>query len=276
MSGEGIVVKWLIHLMYLPRLMPKVKIITGLYRLRNICFLGLLTIPFIGFGQSPERNISFSLGYKHYLINDEIGSNLNYSGSTVPFLIDYRAKKRGTNIWRLRYDQSSLGNNFNESSTLTGYNGALEYHHLRSIEDWTPFGTDIEIGPSLKGLGFVREYQIGRLDNTTGEVATSLGFSLSARKALNDRHSISTFVNVSMISLLLSSEHNGYGVIKVYPLGKQIDYNFQLQYSRSINERVRFQALYLFRYFDLNRWNDVTFGSHTIALGLNFKLDRDE
>ncbi|MGI9545307.1 MAG: hypothetical protein ACR2MX_18735 [Cyclobacteriaceae bacterium] len=226
------------------------------------------------FGQEAEafpktRTIGLQLGAQSFLLNDEIGSNLNYSGSAFAAALTYQAsenKKR--QAISLRYASPTITNDFN-SSQIEGLLVMVDYSFQKKVTHFSSIQSDLYLGPYVRFQGFDRTFNFDRNTGSkdTGEVFGSVGLSTSLAKNFGAKNRFDASVGIPVLSYIFSREFTGSFTNEFLWVNRLVDYRFQLDYQRKLQGNWSFQAGYGFNYYHADRTNDVNYGSHLFLVG---------
>ncbi|MEO1055103.1 MAG: hypothetical protein AAFX87_30995 [Bacteroidota bacterium] len=213
-------------------------------------------------------------GWRHYLLNDEIGSNLNYAGSSAPIFLAYsKSKKARLREWQLIYDAPTLSNTFNESF-LDGAFVLIQYGQLFKTSWLSKKNLSVQLGGNLKSVLFVRNFNVVRsgFDNTTGESASSLNLHGRLIKSFNAKHTFVYDLQIALVGYVYGTQFNGSGTGDLLTLDTLTDISNSLSYQIRLGDVVDFLVQYNFRYYQHQRVNTVEYGTQEILAGLKFKF----
>ena len=218
-----------------------------------------------------EKTIGLRLGWQKFLLNDEIGSNLNYSGGAFTAALSYQAvdnKKKKQTI-NLQYASPKMTNDFNDSQ-LDGLFVMVDYSYQKNVTHFSAIQSELYLGPYIRFQGFDRTFTFDRNSGLkdTGEVFGSIGLGAALCRSFGTKDHLEATASIPILSYIFSREFTGSFTNEFLWVNRLVDYHFLLDYQRRLEGKWSFRANYGFKYYLADRTNDVKYGSHLFLVGL--------
>lgn len=221
-----------------------------------------------------EKVVGVRVGFQHFLLNDEIGSNLNYSGTGFSFQGGFDIRNSGSiHSMLLAYSSPQLHNDFNES-VIDGRLGVLDYSYSRQVNRKAVTSSRLYFGPYLRLKVFQRPGVVANVNTQTGDYFASVGVRGFLLTQLGSVRRLTIAAGSSLVSYLVNREYVGSFTNDILYAHKLIDYEFELSYIRQLNRSVCVRYSYAFNFYYVDRSNDVKYGSHMALIGLQFNLGK--
>ena len=246
--------------------------------LRKLILSSVLTLIAIGVHAQDSKLISIEgffeaqLGFKRSRLYDEVGSNLQYSGFSIPVgLAYYTMNDRYLLNIAGSYYGSKLTNGVNDSS-IEGLGGDAEVHYAKSIS--TFLESTLFVGGQLHfQKNFRKQNNFFFEASSTTEWYTAFGPSIAIARNTGDNQALLVRLYTSVISYLedldsRSSPGNGF----LAP-NKLNDYRFHVKYIFKSNRDMYVNLNYNFDYYRVDRnLFDVRQSGHSFSLGFLVNL----
>lgn len=232
----------------------------------------LLLQGYYAFAQTdhdPEKSIGIGLGLQTFLVNDEIGSNLNYSGGALSAHAFFtKLKEQTASSIHLYFSSPDLSNNFNNNG-LAGIFGSLDYRLGFRVPS-----TPVYLGPYAKIGGYTRtfQYRSNGLEIDSGDAFASLGLSALWVHSFPKEHRIQVSGSIPLLSFVVNREFAGSTTEELISLRRFWDYHFRIQYDTPSKGPVQLFVAYTFWFFSLDRVTRVKYGSNFFELGLQINF----
>ncbi|MEM9674721.1 MAG: hypothetical protein ACFB15_04500 [Cyclobacteriaceae bacterium] len=221
-----------------------------------------------------EKFIGIGVGIQRMSVNDEIGSNLTYTGAAATWLLSYATvDTTRLHTLNLRYARTSFTNDLSEGRA-DGTQLSLRYQYQPKLLRFNRLDANLYLGPYLSFNAFPRSFLYSPYSVTTdtGDFFGSVGLSGTLIKPISVRTFVQASMSVPVISYLLSREFTGSTTQDWAFINQLIDYRFSISYIRALSEKWVFRTDYNFLYYQADRVNDVTYGGHRLLFGLGIRL----
>ncbi len=235
-----------------------------------------ILFAYSAFGQSdkPEkkRGIMLGFGLRTFLINDEIGSNLNYQGSALSLHIQhdvYKADKaREFNFFLAT---PNIQNDFNRN-VLDGVAVALDFHWRHQLNLKLPWNTAWYLGPYLKVQGFGRtfNFETNLVEVNTGDAFGSIGLSSLMRKALKKEKYVLLTLRGPIATYMINREFIGSTTQEWMFPDRFADYQFRLALFGKTLKAAEWMIAYQYQITVIDRASRVGYEGHLFETGLKF------
>ncbi len=241
-------------------------------------FLVGMIILFSGvvFGQSetPEkkRGITLGFGLRTFLVNDEIGSNLNYQGNALSLHIQHDViKANHARDFNFFLATPNIENEFNQN-VLDGVSLSLDYHWRFRLKLQLPLQVKWYLGPYLKTTAFARtfNFDINQVEISTGDVYGTIGASSLMFKELNNDRYLSLAIQAPMLTYMINREFIGSSTREWMLPDRFADYQFRLTYADKILKAVDWIVAYQYQLVVIDRSTRVGHEGHLFETGLKF------
>lgn len=252
-----------------------IKISTCLYLKSFFIALAiLLTSEVLGQSDKPQkkRGITLGFGLRTFLINDEVGSNLNYQGNGFSLHIqhDVISEKyaRDFNVFLIT---GNIGNDFNHN-TLDGVFLSVDYHWRFRMSANLPWKVKWFLGPYGKGAGFARNFNFNtnRVEVTTGDVFGSIGVSSLMQKELSKDRYLELGFTIPLLTYMINREFIGSTTTEWMFSNRFADYQMKFTYADKILKAVEWIIAYQYQLVIIDRSTRVAHEGHLFETGLKF------
>lgn len=243
-----------------------------------LIFLIFLTSQLLAQNQDVQKDkrLGILTGFSNFSLDDEIGSNLKYSGSALPFLLNYYTGS-GSSIkfLELTLDTPVASNSFTNSE-MKGTFLTIQYTFSKAIPGVHLLGSTLFLGGGSRVSGTRKNYRIGFSEQTTGEIILDLRINSILRYVLKNQQQLTVKVDMALLGYGISKEFNGSFTGGVFLPGKLLAFSFETGYLLPINDRIHMNFKYALQYLELNRTNSVKMLNYKILAGINFKIGSNE
>ncbi len=212
-------------------------------------------------------------GFKQSVVFDEVGSNANYSGRSIPLQLRFESlKPEDYTAVDLSFDRSEQSNHFNDHrlDVLSFSASFKKVWRVKQLSNTCIFF----LGGGLTGHGMRRTFRYEEFDQTveTGELAGSLDLSGSVIKLISSRHVLSLEEDLSVLSYVFGREFIGEFTGDILLPWNSLLWRSNLTYSFHPKGPFEYSLKYVFRYFNLDRVNDYKTTYHMALLGAGIRF----
>lgn len=245
----------------------------------NLKYLLIVLIIFLSIvvhGQSDpptkKRGITLGLGFQTFLINDEIGSNLNYQGNALSVHIQHDVyKKDQARAFNFFLATPNIENNFNRN-VLDGVAIALDFHWRYKLNIKLPWDMAWYIGPYLKSQGFARTYnfETNGIEINMGEGFGTLGLSSLIRKEFAKEKYLLFSFRGPLATYMINREFIGSTTRDWMFPDRFADYQIRLALFGKTLKAAEWMLAYQYQVTVIDRASRVAYEGHLIETGLKF------
>lgn len=228
------------------------------------------------FGQSekPEkkRGITLGFGLRTFLINDEIGSNLNYRGSALSLHIQHDVFKADkAREFNFLLATPNVQNDFN-GNVLDGVSVSLDFHWRHRLNLPLPWDIQWYLGPYLKTQGFARtfNFETNGVEVNTGDVFGSIGLSSLMRKELKNEKYALFSVTGPLGTYMINREFIGSTTREWMFPDRFADYQIRLAVFGKTLKAAEWMIAYQYQVTVIDRASRVGYEGHLFETGLKF------
>lgn len=228
------------------------------------------------FGQTDKpvkkRGIMLGFGLRTFLINDEIGSNLNYRGGALSMHIQHDVfNKDQAREFNFFLATPNIQNDFNRN-VLDGVSIALDFHWRYRLNVPLPWNIEWYLGPYFKTQGFARNYnfETNHVEVNTGDVFGSLGLSSLMRKTLNNGKYMLFSVTGPIGTYMINREFIGSTTRDWMFPDRFADYQVRLALFGKTLKAAEWMIAYQYQVTVIDRASRVGYEGHLFETGLKF------
>ncbi len=215
--------------------------------------------------------LSSYFGIDRMLIQDEIGSNLNYHSVGIPLPLIYRTKAGDYLIQSsLRYNRFNAVNNFTEG-TMVGRFLRAGVNLNKRIDKLSTENSQIYLGADLKFHASLRRYENPR-ENYSYEGVINLRPNIIWFWNTGKGNVLRLNITPPLASFFILATRSDETTMS---LTRTLDYNFTAKYTWNSTTALRWFAIYeynLFRMISLP--HEITLGSHILGVGLEYRFKK--
>ena len=251
------------------------KVSSWLYlKIGYVALAILLTGELLGQSDAPEkkRGITLGFGFQTFLINDEIGSNLNYQGNALSIHIQHDLfKQNQARAFNFFLATPNIGNDFNRN-VLEGISVALDLHWRYRLNLKLPWGFIWFIGPYFKAQGFGRTYnfETNGVEISTGDLFGTIGLSSVMRKELASDKYLLFSARGPMATYMINREFIGSTTREWMFPDRFADYQLRLAMFGKTLKAVEWMIAYQYQVTIIDRASRVGYEGHLFETGLKF------
>ncbi|MDW3194102.1 MAG: hypothetical protein R8G66_17135 [Cytophagales bacterium] len=219
-----------------------------------------------------KRGITLGFGLQTFLVNDEIGSNLNYNGNALSLHIQHDVyKKRQSRAFNFFLVTPNIENDFN-NNVLDGVSIALDFHWRYQMNMKLPWDLVWYIGPYAKAQGFARTYnfETNGVEINTGEVFGTIGLSSLMRKELTNEKYLLFAVRGPVATYMINREFIGSTTREWMFPDRFADYQLRLSLFGKTLKAAEWMVAYQYQITVIDRASRVGYEGHLFETGLKF------
>lgn len=212
------------------------------------------------------------VGFKHSRLFDELGSNLQYRGFSIPVSLGYfTINDRKIVSISGQYSSAKLSNAINNSNVRV-LNGGADILYAKNVTSL--WGNSVFFGGHLRFKKNTRRQSNFFFEaSSTGESYLSLGPSMSLARNTFDNQLVMIRVYTGLITYLDDLDSVSTPGKRYLTIDKLNDYKFDLKYIIKSNKEMYLSLNYKFEYYRVDRdLFDVRDSGHSFSLGFLVKL----
>lgn len=212
------------------------------------------------------------VGFKHSRLYDELGSNLNYKGFSIPVSLGYFTISDQQLISLAGHFSSAKLRNAVNRSNVRVLNGGADLQYAKNIG--TFLGNKLFLGGHLRFKKNTRRQNNFFFEaSSTGESYLSLGPSASLARNTYSNQLVMVRIYTALITYLDDLDSVSTPGKRYVTLDKLNDYRFDLKYIIRSNKEMYLSLNYNFEYYRVDRnLFDVRDSGHSFSLGFLVKL----
>lgn len=219
-----------------------------------------------------SRGITLGLGLRTFLVNDEVGSNLNYRGSAFSLHVRHDVlTDKQSRVFGVFMAAPNISNQFN-ANIMKGVVLSVNYDWRFRIRLKMPWDMAWYLGPHVKVSVFARTFQFetNGVEITTGDVFGTIGVSSMMRKNLKKEKYLLFSFRAPIATYMINREFIGSSTQEWMFPDRFADYQVRLAWFGKTLKSAEWMLAYQYQVVIIDRATRVGYEGHLFETGLRF------